>query len=336
MKKNNGFMLFETLIVSSLILGTLVFLYVQITSIKKSYNTSFRFDTVEGLYKADQIAKYLEKTGYSSIKTALAGKSYIDITSCVYSSTLCSNLLKEADVKKIIFAVNDPALLKENLSEFKKDFKKYIQLLKKTKTKYDYRIIVEYNDKTFASAGVGIDLSELNTYTVSNIVNNNGFEGGNSNWTTTGSSNSVTIDTNFKKSGTKSLNIRTSNEAENKVSQVVALKANHVYYQSEVLYLNKSQSGFTNIYLNSANNYVNIQYSTLKAKKWNYISSVFKATTAGNYSYNIVNLNSINNVYVDNVMLIDLTEAFGAGLEPDLKWCDSHINYFTTTLTLYK
>ncbi len=40
--------------------------------------------------------------------------------------------------------------------------------------------------------------------------------------------------------------------------------------------------------------------------------------------------------YIDDVVIVDLTEVFGKGLEPDKKWCDKHIKYFDGTTTIYK
>ena len=45
---------------------------------------------------------------------------------------------------------------------------------------------------------------------------------------------------------------------------------------------------------------------------------------------------SIENVYINNVIVIDLTATFGSGNEPDKDWCDKHINYFDGTTTIYK
>ncbi len=36
------------------------------------------------------------------------------------------------------------------------------------------------------------------------------------------------------------------------------------------------------------------------------------------------------NCYADNVLLVDLTESFGAGNEPTIAWCDSNLKYFNT------
>ncbi len=40
--------------------------------------------------------------------------------------------------------------------------------------------------------------------------------------------------------------------------------------------------------------------------------------------------------YLDGAGVIDLTAIFGAGLEPDEKWCNNHIGYFDGTTTIYK
>lgn len=342
MKKSSGFMLFETLIVSTLVLGTLVFLFVQLTNIKRSYNVSFNYNTVEGLYKADVISKYLENTGYTNIKTQLGSNDYVDITNCVYSTTLCTSLLKDSNVKQILFTNQDITSLKANLdslsnNDINKDFKKYIKHLKNTKEGYEYRIIIEYNDKTYASVGVGVDLSELTAYSASNILLNSGFEAGTTYyWTISGTSNNQNLTTDFKKSGQQSLSIITHNTSENKVAQNVSLKLNHIYYMSESIYLNNTNSGKINVYLNDANSFGNITFGTLRSKKWNNVSSIFTVTKAGTYSFNAAILNDINNIYIDNTLLIDLTDTFGSGNEPTLEWCDTHISYFDTTKTLYK
>lgn len=40
--------------------------------------------------------------------------------------------------------------------------------------------------------------------------------------------------------------------------------------------------------------------------------------------------------YIDDLMLIDLTDTFGAGKEPELDWCKKHISYFDNVTTIYK
>lgn len=41
-------------------------------------------------------------------------------------------------------------------------------------------------------------------------------------------------------------------------------------------------------------------------------------------------------MYVDEVRLRYLTEAFGAGNEPTKEWCDENISYFDGSTVVYK
>ncbi len=40
--------------------------------------------------------------------------------------------------------------------------------------------------------------------------------------------------------------------------------------------------------------------------------------------------------YVDGLILVDLTKAFGEGNEPDISWCDIHLSYFDGTIQMTK
>lgn len=61
MKKNEkGFTLLETLVASTLIISTLIFLYVQFNNLNRNYNDNFRFDSVQEIHEAKQLAKYFK------------------------------------------------------------------------------------------------------------------------------------------------------------------------------------------------------------------------------------------------------------------------------------
>ena len=336
MKKNSGFMLFETLIVSSLVLGTLVFLYVQISTIKKTYNESFKYNTIEGLYKAKLLADYLEKTGYSDIVESMGNGYYKDITDCTLAGSLCTKIVNNSNINSVLFTSQDITQFKGELNNIllNNNLKKYIKYLKNTKKGFEYRLIIAYNNDTYASVGIGKDLTQLSSYNLINLVSNSGFESGLTSWSTSGTSNSATSTTYLKKEGNKSILFTTTSNDENKLSQTVSLKKDHKYYLSEDIYLN-DDSGSISVSDNSTN-YASIDFNTLRIKRWNQASSIFEIDTQGNYNLNIINSNSINSIYVDNVILIDLTDTFGAGNEPNLKWCNSNISYFDTTKTIYK
>ena len=49
------------------------------------------------------------------------------------------------------------------------------------------------------------------------------------------------------------------------------------------------------------------------------------------FRFDFENMASGKVAWVDDAMLIDLTECFGSGNEPDKTWCDSNIPYFEKT-----
>ena len=63
---------------------------------------------------------------------------------------------------------------------------------------------------------------------------------------------------------------------------------------------------------------------------WTIQSGVHKieAVNASSYVLRTFKVGGSGTAYVDGVMLIDLTEAFGSGLEPDKAWCDNNIPFF--------
>lgn len=71
------------------------------------------------------------------------------------------------------------------------------------------------------------------------------------------------------------------------------------------------------------------------AGQWNMLSAinVRNSWASGNQSLRVDfdNAYVAGTVWYDGLMLIDLTETFGAGNEPNKTWCDSHIPYFIGT-----
>lgn len=75
-----------------------------------------------------------------------------------------------------------------------------------------------------------------------------------------------------------------------------------------------------------------------KLNEWEQKSVVFERTGFSNGSYtfridcnNYPGSNAVMNI--DGLMLVDLTETFGSGNEPDKDWCDSNIAFTTSTTT---
>ncbi len=167
--KKNGFMLIETLVASTIILGALIFLFVQFSAIKRSYEISFKYNTIPGLYNTKVFVDLLEKNGHNELDKALdnSNSNYIVITqnNCDLfidkgNSNLCSNLIKDISSKKILYLNNNITQLHNNLKTsnydntiFDEELKKYILQL----DKIDYngrRVVIQFNNNTFAVATI--------------------------------------------------------------------------------------------------------------------------------------------------------------------------------------
>lgn len=176
MKKNEkGFTLLETLIVSTVVVGTLIYLFTQINNVKTNYDISFKYNTIPGLYGAKNIVDYLNENGYTTLITALNNSSdnFIEIK----DNSLIDNgdedyfdaLKKVEKISLILFVKDDVSSLKEKVNAcYDSDttnntaicnknsgLKKFIRDLSTDAFQDTYRIIIQYSDLTFASVEIG-------------------------------------------------------------------------------------------------------------------------------------------------------------------------------------
>lgn len=158
MKKmnNKGFMLVETLIVATFLVTTLLFIYVQFNNITRTYDTSFKYNTVNGLYTTKNIIKYISTDGIDALKEGLTqdGVEFINITDCseTYFSenNYCSILMDFSNVKTVLFTNENLESLEDNNSGLDQTIIDFINYINYEKTP-GYRIIIEFDDNTFAS-----------------------------------------------------------------------------------------------------------------------------------------------------------------------------------------
>lgn len=156
-KNNKGFALTEILILSAVVIGVLTFMYIQFKNINRSYQYSFKYDTVEGLYLANNIVNYINNDNYDILveKLNTNQEGYLDITSCdleLFQTPLfCEQLIQKSEIKQIIFTNENASKLKANMQKLDNDFQEYIKKIKTINTENDYRIIIKYNDGTFTT-----------------------------------------------------------------------------------------------------------------------------------------------------------------------------------------
>lgn len=158
MKKmnNKGFMLTEVLIVATFLVTTLLFIYIQFNNITRTYENSFKYNTVNGLYNAKNISNYISNDGIENLKTGLSQDDieFINITDC--SSTYfteteyCSILMNASNVKTILFTNENLETLRNATTDLEQTLTDFINYINYEGTN-EYRIIIEFNDNTFAS-----------------------------------------------------------------------------------------------------------------------------------------------------------------------------------------
>ena len=180
---NKGFVITEVLILSTVILGVLTLMYVQFKSVNRSYQYSFKYDTVEGLYLANNIVNYINDGNYDNLVEQVNSnpKGYIDITECTIENSnlisYCNSLFQKSEIEKILFTKENLIDLKRNISDFDNDMQNYIKQIKTLNDEKDYRIIVKYKDGSFTT----MRFNKGNEYVQSGLIayldgiNNTGF-----------------------------------------------------------------------------------------------------------------------------------------------------------------
>lgn len=160
MKKNNnkGFMLAETLVVTTFVSGVLIFLFIQFSNLSKSYDESYIYNTTEGLYALEDLKKYIETdinfTDY--IDTNIETKKYIDITNCSLftDESYCLNLIEIENIDKIFISTN--SLPKDIINEYDEGFTNFINKINK-EGKEEYRLVASFKNSTYATLRLGDD-----------------------------------------------------------------------------------------------------------------------------------------------------------------------------------
>lgn len=123
-----------------------------------------------------------------------------------------------------------------------------------------------------------------------------------------------------------------SNSITNYLQQRIYWEQGHIYYYC----VYGISDGYQTIACDVEN--VNGTYFAFMAnpRSWTKGSSYFTQSFSGYKNISINYGATTNTSYVDDICIVDLTEAFGKGNEPSKEWCDSNINYFNGSTTVIK
>lgn len=190
-------------------------------------------------------------------------------------------------------------------------------------------------------------------YTVTNIIANGSFEDDFTNWNSNlFSKDGGSLSTDYVYDGTQSVKIEAigdSNEKAIGYSPTITTQAGHKYYFAMRYYLDEftlvNSNTFTIASFIRSTDYL----STMKLDatsdvmdSWELLSTIVTAdsVTYADASYKrfgqVYNSNSKYTLYMDSIVLVDLTEKFGAGNEPDQEWCDDNLTWFEGDKTVFK
>jgi len=173
---NRGQVLIETLVTSVMIVGVLIYLFVQLRNVNTNYSKTSHYNSINALYAADNYRTFLMgKEEHYSLKdyaenstpayflSNAGAKGYIDLTSCnsaygIVNVTYCQALIADLKIKQVIMTKEDTATITAAIdagtiadSAIDADFKTFIKAQKTDQEADMYRIFVETTDNDFAS-----------------------------------------------------------------------------------------------------------------------------------------------------------------------------------------
>lgn len=174
MKKKNqkGFALAETLIVSTVVAGILVYLFVQFSALKRSYNNSFNYNSVDDLYAIEDVFDYIDNLSSETRTNIISGinsQDYIEIVKKdneytdnleeeqVVDDEYGFNLLNALDIKALIITKEDISSIDFDSDNIKQGMKTFMSKIKNTDGG-NYRLIAQFENNTYSTMVIPVEV----------------------------------------------------------------------------------------------------------------------------------------------------------------------------------
>ena len=157
MKKNNrGFMLAETLLVTTFVAGILIYLYVQFSNLNTKYNEAYTYNTVENMYALVDVIDLIEDdlNALEYIEKNVVEEKYIDISNCSLftNSDVCKKLLSIENIDEIFITTN--IVPKADITSYTKGLNKFTSKINSS-GEQPYRLVASFKDDTYATVRFG-------------------------------------------------------------------------------------------------------------------------------------------------------------------------------------
>ena len=156
---NRGFLLAESLIVSTFVLTVLIFLFVQFRNLMANHKRSYTYNSVENIYDLGSLSDYLKNSGQlNKLKIDLGENLYIEVyknSSCIniINPDICTDLATAMGLDYMIYTNSDIDIIKSNLNAaaLPEDMKNFIKKVDATKVEDKGRLIAKFKNGNFAT-----------------------------------------------------------------------------------------------------------------------------------------------------------------------------------------
>ena len=179
MKNNRGFLLAESLVVSTFVLTVLIFLFVQYQNLMTTYKNNTDYNNPEAIYNLGSFGQYLnaDPSRLTSLSDSLGSNAYIRVYDkssggCNVNlglGTFCDTLFNAAGAKKVIYVGSDLTNLKNYIknnddSYLNQSLRDFIRRIDADAIENKGRLIAQFDNGYYATVALDTEvISDIST-----------------------------------------------------------------------------------------------------------------------------------------------------------------------------
>ena len=179
MKNNRGFLLAESLVVSTFVLTVLIFLVVQYQNLMTTYKNNTDYNNPEAIYNLGSFGQYLnaDPSRLTSLSNSLGSNAYIRVYDkssggCNVNlglGTFCDTIFNAAGAKKVIYVGSDLTNLKNYIknnddSYLNQSLRDFIRRIDADAIENKGRLIAQFDNGYYATVALDTEvISDIST-----------------------------------------------------------------------------------------------------------------------------------------------------------------------------
>ena len=179
MKNNRGFLLAESLVVSTFVLTVLIFLFVQYQNLMTTYKNNTDYNNPEAIYNLGSFGQYLnaDPSRLTSLSNSLGSNAYIRVYDkssggCNVNlglGTFCDTIFNATGAKKVIYAGSDLTNLKNYIknnddSYLNQSLRDFIRRIDADAIENKGRLIAQFDNGYYATVALDTEvISDIST-----------------------------------------------------------------------------------------------------------------------------------------------------------------------------